>query len=75
MKKIPQAVLSRCEWGQDDYSLNIENLPPIQKLEKAKSAENNNTIEDKKSNGRRKKEAVMQELPLFAYLEREKGKK
>jgi adenine-specific DNA-methyltransferase len=21
IKKIPQAVLSRCEWGHDDYSL------------------------------------------------------
>ncbi len=27
VKKIPTAVLSRCEWGRDDYSLNIENLP------------------------------------------------
>ncbi len=27
IKKIPQAVLTKCEWGQDDYSLNVENLP------------------------------------------------
>jgi adenine-specific DNA-methyltransferase len=27
VKKIPNAVLSRCEWGHDDYSLKIENLP------------------------------------------------
>jgi adenine-specific DNA-methyltransferase len=27
IKKIPNAVLSRCEWGHDDYSLNVENLP------------------------------------------------
>jgi adenine-specific DNA-methyltransferase len=27
IKKIPQAVLSRCEWGHDDYSLRVENLP------------------------------------------------
>jgi adenine-specific DNA-methyltransferase len=27
IKKIPQAVLSRCEWGHDDYSLQVENLP------------------------------------------------
>ena len=27
VKKIPRAVLSRCEWGKDDYSLNVENLP------------------------------------------------
>lgn len=27
IKKIPKAVLSKCEWGHDDYSLKIENLP------------------------------------------------
>jgi adenine-specific DNA-methyltransferase len=24
-------VLSKCEWGHDDYSLNVENLPMQQK--------------------------------------------
>lgn len=27
VKKIPKAVLVRCEWGHDDYSLKVENLP------------------------------------------------
>jgi hypothetical protein len=27
VKKIPNTVLSRCEWGKDDYSLKVENLP------------------------------------------------
>ena len=27
IKKIPQAVLSRCEYGHDDYSLQVANLP------------------------------------------------
>ncbi len=27
LKKIPKMVLSRCEWGRDDYSLNVKNLP------------------------------------------------
>lgn len=27
VKKIPKEVLSRCEWGRDDYSLRVENLP------------------------------------------------
>lgn len=27
LKKIPKAVLAKCEWGHDDYSLKIENLP------------------------------------------------
>jgi adenine-specific DNA-methyltransferase len=32
IKKIPQAVLARCEWSHDDYSLQVENLPqaPLQ---------------------------------------------
>jgi adenine-specific DNA-methyltransferase len=27
LKKIPKAVLNKCEWGHDDYSLEIANLP------------------------------------------------
>jgi adenine-specific DNA-methyltransferase len=27
VKKIPKAVLARCEWDKDDYSLKVENLP------------------------------------------------
>ena len=27
LKKIPSAVLHKCEWGHDDYSLNVANLP------------------------------------------------
>ena len=27
LKKIPRMVLQKCEWGHDDYSLNVENLP------------------------------------------------
>lgn len=27
VKKIPKAVLEKCEWGKDDYSLEIKNLP------------------------------------------------
>ncbi len=27
VKKIPNHIRARCEWGHDDYSLNIENLP------------------------------------------------
>ena len=36
IKKIPQEILSRCEWGHDDYSLDIKNLPKAPpKLEKS----------------------------------------
>jgi adenine-specific DNA-methyltransferase len=38
VKKIPKAVLARCEWGHDDYSLKVENLPkapsPLPKVDK-----------------------------------------
>ena len=27
LKKIPQMLLDRCEFGKDDYSLNIVNMP------------------------------------------------
>jgi adenine-specific DNA-methyltransferase len=27
IRKIPKAVLKKCEWGHDDYSLEIKNLP------------------------------------------------
>jgi adenine-specific DNA-methyltransferase len=29
IKKLPQAVLRKCEWGHDDYSLNVANLPEV----------------------------------------------
>lgn len=31
LKKIPKMVLARCEWGHDDYSLNVANLPIAEK--------------------------------------------
>jgi len=31
VKKIPKAVLARCEWSHDDYSLQVENLPKAPK--------------------------------------------
>jgi adenine-specific DNA-methyltransferase len=30
LKKIPKMVLQKCEWGHDDYSLNVANLPMAQ---------------------------------------------
>ena len=37
LKKIPQAVLSKCEWGKDDYSLQVANLPQATKEPEQKS--------------------------------------
>ena len=81
VKKIPLAVLSRCEWGRDDYSLNVDSLPPVQVVEEQR-AEPEPEANDEKKNGktngskkttttrrRRKKASAMQELPLFAGLE------
>ncbi|MFP3089368.1 site-specific DNA-methyltransferase [Treponema sp. TIM-1] len=31
IKKIPNTVLAKCEWGHDDYSLQVENLPMAKK--------------------------------------------
>ena len=31
VKKIPKQILARCEWGHDDYSLKVENLPKAPK--------------------------------------------
>ncbi len=42
IKKIPHAVLSKCEWGKDDYSLNVANLPMAKSdeaIEREKMAE------------------------------------
>jgi len=87
MKKVPQAVLNRCEWGRDDYSLNVDCLPPVQVAE-GQRGKPQPEADDEKKNGkattaamkkttatrrRRKKASAMQELPLFAGIE-EKGK-
>ena len=37
LKKIPQTVLAKCEWGKDDYSLNVANLPQAKQEVKQKN--------------------------------------
>lgn len=29
VKKIPHTILKKCEWGKDNYSLNVQNLPTV----------------------------------------------
>ena len=48
LKKIPKMVLARCEWGHDDYSLNVANLPMAQ-VEKAVPADSPAALKSKKS--------------------------
>jgi adenine-specific DNA-methyltransferase len=37
LKKIPQAVLTKCEWGKDDYSLNVAKLEPANSDDQAEA--------------------------------------
>jgi adenine-specific DNA-methyltransferase len=39
LKKIPQAVLTKCEWGRDDYSLGVADLPPATEDDQTVSVE------------------------------------
>lgn len=32
LRKIPNHIRSKCEWGHDDYSLNVANLPMAEKV-------------------------------------------
>jgi adenine-specific DNA-methyltransferase len=51
IKKIPKMVLNRCEWGRDDYSLEVKSLPeaPAAAPEPASVAPTN--VRRKTSNG------------------------
>lgn len=40
LKKIPKIILKRCEWGHDDYSLNVSNLPMAEEEPEPRSSEN-----------------------------------
>lgn len=39
IKKIPQMLLGRCEFGKDDYSLNIINVPEVENEEDTEDCE------------------------------------
>jgi adenine-specific DNA-methyltransferase len=81
LKKIPQAVLHRCEWGRDDYSLNVNALPdsePEVDLAEEESSESSpSPIPTSEAvmplptskRGRPRRSSSMQELPLFANLD------
>lgn len=48
LKKIPKMVLARCEWGHDDYSLNVANLPVAQ-VEEAPPSVNGESVKKTKN--------------------------
>lgn len=47
LKKIPKMILKRCEWGHDDYSLNVANLPMAEEELEPRSSENQPTAKTK----------------------------
>ncbi|MDI3686432.1 site-specific DNA-methyltransferase [Pseudomonas aeruginosa] len=60
LKKIPKMVLSRCEWGHDDYSLNVANLP---------LAEQPVAVPEPAKNGRKSNAAAPAQAALFGESE------
>ncbi len=46
IKKIPQMLLGRCEYGKEDYSLNIINLPFEREDEEAEDAIEKTSVQD-----------------------------
>ena len=58
LKKIPHSVLAKCEWGKDDYSLNIKNLPSAPALEPVAESDPPATATAPKRRGRSSKAAL-----------------
>lgn len=64
IKKIPQMVLGRCEFGKDDYSLNIINLPHDEEPGNAEAAVNE-TPEKENPKPRKRKQSNETQPKLF----------
>ncbi|MDP9050441.1 MAG: site-specific DNA-methyltransferase [Acidobacteriota bacterium] len=52
VKKIPSAVLAKCEWGHDDYSLNVANLPKAAPPVEVVSTDSEQTLTPKQARRR-----------------------
>lgn len=63
LKKIPLAVMSKCEWGKDDYSLAIKALPDAPEPESDEFAE---VVQDLPKNKRKARKVLDQQASLFA---------
>lgn len=62
VKKIPKMVLQKCEWGHDDYSLNVENLPKaIAVTDVASEAESKQTRTSRDRSGNEAQGALFEE--------------
>ena len=62
LKKIPKMILKRCEWGHDDYSLNVANLPMAEEEPEPRSSENQTAAKTKPV---KRKSAVENQGGLF----------
>ena len=62
LKKIPKMILKRCEWGHDDYSLNVANLPMAEEETVQRSSENQPAAQTKPV---KRKSAVENQGGLF----------
>ncbi|WP_107971321.1 site-specific DNA-methyltransferase [Neisseria elongata] len=62
LKKIPKMILKRCEWGHDDYSLNVTNLPMAEEEPEPRSSENQPAAKTKPA---KRKSAVENQGGLF----------
>jgi adenine-specific DNA-methyltransferase len=81
VKKIPHALLRKCEWGKDDYSLKVSNLPGAPQTEPEQltlfekdeeETERNSRKKEKKAREEadgRNKEKKAQEEDLFGAME------
>lgn len=65
LKKIPLAVMSKCEWGKDDYSLEIKTLPDAPK----ESAEELVTIVKELPKSKRQARKTLAQQPMLFSVE------
>lgn len=65
LKKIPKMVLSRCEWGHDDYSLNVSALPMFEKPLAEVDVDNESKAPVKKVTTKKKAAAPLNQAGLF----------
>ena len=66
LKKIPKMMLKRCEWGHDDYSLNVANLPMAEEETEQRPSENQPTAKTKPV---KRKSAVENQGGLFGGMD------
>ncbi len=64
LKKIPRAVERRCEWGRDDYSLQIRELPMVESASAVREG-------TPSSNGKSKRAGATAQVGLFAPRDEE----